>query len=70
MKVVKERKREWDCEQKREQDKIRLVTYNIRSGRSGGLEAALRAMAQANVDLGVFQETKLTDDIYARMSSG
>ena len=50
--------------------KIRLVTYNIRSGRSGGLEAALRAMAQANVDLGVFQETKLTDDIYTRMSSG
>ena len=42
---------------------IRLATYNIRNGRNGGLEAALRAMAQANVDLGVFQETKLTEGI-------
>lgn len=49
---------------------IRFVSYNIRNGRNGGLEAALRAMAQANVDLGVFQETKLTDDIYTRVSSG
>eukprot|EP00978_Attheya_sp_CCMP212_P033499 scaffold135307_cov66-Attheya_sp.AAC.1 len=41
---------------------IRLVSYtNIRNGRAGRFEAALRAMAQANVDLGVFQETKLTD---------
>ena len=37
---------------------IRLVSYNIRNGRNGGLEAALRAVAQANVDLGVLQETK------------
>eukprot|EP00978_Attheya_sp_CCMP212_P039878 scaffold211701_cov52-Attheya_sp.AAC.1 len=44
---------------------IRLVSYNIRNGQAGRLEAALRAMAQANVDLGVFQETtKLTDGIY------
>jgi exonuclease III len=49
---------------------IRLVSYNIRNGRAGRLEAALRAMAQANVDLGVFQETKLTDGIYTRQSSG
>ena len=45
---------------------ICFVSY-IRNGRNGGLEAALRAMAQANVDLGVFQET---GDIYTRMSSG
>jgi hypothetical protein len=43
---------------------IRLVSYNIRNARAGRLEVALRAMAQANVDLGVFQETKLTDGIY------
>eukprot|EP00978_Attheya_sp_CCMP212_P029590 scaffold105604_cov49-Attheya_sp.AAC.1 len=43
---------------------IRIASYNIRNGRAGGLEAALRAMAQANVDVGVFQETKLTDGIY------
>jgi hypothetical protein len=30
----------------------------------GGLKAALCAMAQAKVDVGVFQETKLTDGIY------
>eukprot|EP00978_Attheya_sp_CCMP212_P038944 scaffold198139_cov29-Attheya_sp.AAC.1 len=43
---------------------IRIASYNIRNGQVGGLEAALRAMAQANVDVGVFQETKLTDGIY------
>ena len=49
---------------------IRLVSYNIRNGRNGGLEAALRAMAQANVDLGVLQETKkVTDGTYTRWSS-
>ena len=48
---------------------IRLATYNIRNGRNGGLEAALRAMAQANVDLGVFQETKLTEGTHTRRSS-
>ena len=47
---------------------MRLVTHNIRNGRNGGLEAALRAMAQANADLGVFQETKLTDGIFTRFS--
>eukprot|EP00978_Attheya_sp_CCMP212_P036150 scaffold161999_cov90-Attheya_sp.AAC.1 len=41
---------------------IRLVSYNIRNGRAGRLEAALRV--QANVDLGVFQETKLTGMAY------
>ena len=35
-----------------------------------GLESALRGMAQANIDLGVFQETKCTDWIYARESAG
>ena len=49
---------------------IRFGNYNIRNGRSGGLESALRGMAQANIDLGIFQETKCTDGVYTRESAG
>ena len=35
-------------------------TYNIRNGGKGGLESALRGMSQANMDLGILQETKIT----------
>ena len=49
---------------------IRFGTYNIRNGQKGGLEAALRGMSQANMDLGILQETKLTDAIYTRGSAG
>ena len=49
---------------------IKFRTYNTRNGRNGGLEAALREMAQANIDLGVFQETKCTDGVYTRASAG
>ena len=45
-------------------------TYNIRNIRNGGLEAALQGMSQANTDLGILQETKLTDGIYTRGSAG
>ena len=45
-------------------------TYNIRNGRKGGLEAALRRISQANMDLGILQETKLTDGVYTRGSAG
>ena len=31
---------------------------------------ALRRMSQSNVDVEVFQETKLTEGIYTRLSSG
>ena len=48
---------------------IKFSTYNIRNGRNGGLEAALRGMAQANIDLGVFQETKCTNSVYTRASA-
>ena len=48
---------------------IRFYTYNIRNGRKGGLEAALRGMYQANMDLGILQETKLTDGIYTLRSA-
>ena len=49
---------------------IKFGTYNIRNVRNGGLESALRGMAQANIDLGVFQETKCTNRIYTRESAG
>ena len=49
---------------------ISIVTYNIRSGRSGGLELALRAMKQMNVDFGILTETKLTDGIHTRSFEG
>jgi len=47
-----------------------VASYNIRSGRNGGLESALRAMKLMGVDCGVFLETKLTEGIYTRWSSG
>ena len=40
---------------------IRFGTYNIRNGQKGGLDMALRGMSQANMDLGILQETKLVD---------
>ena len=43
---------------------IRFVSYNIHDVRNGGLELVLSGMAQANLDLGVFQETKLTYGVY------
>ena len=34
------------------------------------MELALQGMSQANMDLGIFQETKCTDGIYTRESVG
>jgi hypothetical protein len=47
-----------------------LATFNVRSGRNGGLESALRAMAATGVDCGVFTETKVTDNIHTQFSLG
>ena len=44
---------------------IRFGTYNIRKCHNRDLESVLRGMSQANVDVGVFQETKLTEVIYS-----
>ena len=49
---------------------IKFGPYNIRNCRNGGLEAAIRGMEQANMDLGVLQETKITDGVYTRTSAG
>ena len=43
---------------------IRFSTYNTRNYCNGGLELKLRGMSQANMGLGIFQETKITDDIF------
>ena len=49
---------------------IYLGTYNIRNRWNGNLELALRGVGQSNLDVAVFQDTKLTDDIYTRRSVG
>ena len=54
----------------KEEVPIRFGTYNNRNGRNGGLESTLRGMSQANMYLGIFQETKFTDGIYTRESDG
>ena len=53
----------------KEEVPIKFGTYNIRNGWNGRLESVLRGMAQANIDLGVFQETKCTDRMYTRESA-
>lgn len=45
-------------------------TWNIRDGRGGGLEAACRALEAANIDVCVLQETKISNGIHTRYSSG
>ena len=45
---------------------IRFGTYNIRNGRNGGLESALRGIIQANINLGIFQGKKCIEGIYTR----
>ena len=42
---------------------IRFGKYNVRNTQNGGLESAWRGVGQENVDVGVFQETKLTEGI-------
>ena len=54
----------------KEEVPIIFGTYNSRNGRNGGLESALWGMSQANMDLGIFQETNCTDGIYTRESAG
>ena len=49
---------------------IRFSTYNISNGSNEGLESALQVISQANMDVGIFQETKVTDGIYTCGSDG
>ena len=49
---------------------ISLLSLNIQTGRAGGLERALWAIQQGNVDVGFLQETKLTQGIHTWNSAG
>ena len=49
---------------------INISSINIRSGRAGGLEAALRDLQQGNVDVGVLQETNITKGIHTCYGAG
>ena len=49
---------------------IRFGLYNIYNDQNGGLESALRGMFQANIDLGIFQDTKVTGGIFERDTGG
>jgi len=49
---------------------IRFCTYNITSGRAGRLEQALRACSTMGIDWGILTESKLTEGIHTRFSSG
>ena len=49
---------------------IRFGTYNILHDRNDGLESVLIEMSQANMDLGIFQEKKLTKGVYTCRSDG
>ena len=49
---------------------IRFGTYIIRNSRNRGLELELRGVYQANIYLGISQETKVTDRIYTCGLSG
>ena len=48
---------------------VRFGTYNIRNGRSVGLDLALRGMSQTNVDLSLMQEINCTYKLYMREST-
>ena len=47
---------------------IRFRYYSIRNGSSAGINASLQGMYYANLDLGVFQETKVAGGIHTRES--
>jgi hypothetical protein len=46
-----------------------VALYNICSGQNGGLESALRAMAEMDIDFGILVETNITAGIYTCFSS-
>ena len=54
----------------KEEVPIIFSTSNLRKGRNVGMESSLWGISQANIDLGILQETKCTDGIYTRESAG
>jgi hypothetical protein len=57
-------------DEKKKTKQIRIVTYNIRNGRKGKLKGALRALEKMNIDTGIFEETKITNDCYTKNCFG
>ncbi len=48
---------------------VAIATWNIRSGRGGGLEAACRALDQMGVGAAIITETKVMAGKHTRFSS-
>ena len=42
---------------------LHFQSYNIWNSHNGGLDLALRRMYQANIDIGILQETNITSGI-------
>jgi exonuclease III len=57
-------------DEKKKTKQIRIATYNIRNGRKGKLEGALRALEKMNIDIGILEETKITNDCYTKNCFG
>ena len=49
---------------------IRFRYYSIRNGSSAGINASLQGMYYANLDLGVFQETKVVNGFHTQKLVG
>ncbi len=49
---------------------IVVASWNIRNGRNGRLESALRAIEAMGVDIGILLETKVTGGVYTCFLSG
>jgi hypothetical protein len=47
-----------------------VALYKISGGQNGGLESAMRAMAEMDIDFGILVETKITTGIYTCFLSG
>jgi hypothetical protein len=50
--------------------KIRMATFNVRNGRQGNLESALRTLKMMNIDSGILEETKIANAFYTRKAFG
>jgi hypothetical protein len=61
---------EMDKGEKDEVVAIRIGAYDIRSGRAGTLESALRVMKHMNMDIDLSYEAKLTDEWYTKQYVG
>ena len=53
-----------------EKTPIRFGSYNIKNIKNRGLRLVIQGMSQAKLDLGIFQETNITDRVYTPRSAG